>query len=142
VIYFDSSYLVRLYFADPGFEQVRELAATDALACAEHGRAEVVAALHRKRREGSLTERLFALVLKQFAHDRGAGAFTWLALSHAVLDRVEDRYARLPSDIAVRAADALHLACAAENGFREIYTNDHRLIDAAPHFGLTGVDVI
>jgi len=39
LIYLDSSYLVRLYFEDSGFETVRQFAASDAVVCAEHGRA-------------------------------------------------------------------------------------------------------
>ena len=142
MIYLDSSYLVRLYYQDPGFEAVRQLAVTAPVACAQHGRAEVVAALHRKRREGSLTEGLYRLALREFVAEIQAGAFTWLPLSPAVFARVEMAYAGLPSQVFLRAADAMHLASAAERGLRDIYSNDQRVLAAATHFGLRGVNVI
>ena len=39
-------------------------------------------------------------------------------------------------------ADALHLACAEEHGFKEVYTNDRHMLQAARHFHVTGVDVL
>jgi predicted nucleic acid-binding protein len=35
------------------------------------------------------------------------------------------------------AGDAIHLAAAREAGFAEIWSNDRRLIQAAPAFGLS-----
>ena len=142
MIYFDSSYLVRLYFEDRGFESVRELAATDTLACGQHGRAEVMAAFHRKMGEGSMSKTSYQLALQQFVDDNHAGGFCWLHLSDAVFGRLKRAFANLPATIFLRAADAIHLSVAAENRFREIYSNDANLLAAASHFGLRGVDLI
>jgi predicted nucleic acid-binding protein len=142
MIYFDASYVVRLYYNDRGYEEVRHLASSDSLACAQHGQAEVIAALHRKYREGSLTRTLYQSVLQQFAEDIRGDGFRWLPLSPTVLDRVRAEFDTLPRRNFLRASDALHLAIARENGFRQLYSNDKNLLAAASHFGLRGVNVL
>ena len=142
MIYFDTSYLVRLYVADPGFEGVRRLAATEPVACGLLGRTETHAALHRKLREGSLSTADYRVLVAEFARDSEAGAFHWLPLSAAVSARCERIYAKLPATVFLRAADALHLACAAENRFKEVYSNDRHLLAAARHFDVRGEDIL
>lgn len=142
MIYLDTSYVVRLYFDDPGFEVVRQLAATAPVACCILGRPETASALHRKLREGSLTAAQCRIVVAQFAKDCDAGAFHWLPLSLAVIGRVERVYSKVGPTVFLRAADAMHLACAAENRFREIYSNDSHLLASAPNFGLRGVNAV
>ena len=142
MIYFDTSYIVRLYLEDPGWESVRRLAARDHLACCLLGRAEAVAAFHRKLREGALGSGEFRALLDQFEADCVANAFRWLTLSPRAVDRLTAAFRRLPSNTALRGADGLHLACAAENGFAVIYSNDRHLLAGAAHFGLIGIDVI
>lgn len=142
MIYFDTSYVARLYLQDPGWEKVRALAGTDRLACCMHGRAETVAAFHRKFREGAISAGDLATLLRQFDRECELGAFRWLALSEAVITRLTTVYRSLPATMVLRAADALHLACASENGLKQVYSNDVRLLACAGHFGLTGVNVI
>jgi len=142
LIYFDSTYLVRLYFEDNGFETVRRLAATDTVACAQHGRAEVISALHRKLRERTLTPALYQIAVQQFLHDNRSGAFTWLPLGEQIFERVAAVYVSLPVRIFLRAADALHLAVAAHNHLQRVYSNDAKLLAAAEHFGIQGEDVV
>ena len=142
MIYFDTSYLVRLYFEDAGFAVVRELAASDHAACAMHGQAEAMAAFHRKLRDGAITLKSFRAMLAQFEADLAAGAFHWLPASPEVLRRVREVYADLPGTVYLRGADALHLATAGMNGFRMIYSNDTHLLAAAKYFGIKGVNVI
>jgi predicted nucleic acid-binding protein len=142
VIYLDTSYLVRLYFEDPGFGAVRELAASDHVACALHGQAEMVAAFHRKLREGAIPLKSFRTLLAQFETDHQAEAFQWLPSNSEVLQRVRDVYAGLSGSVCLRGADAVHLATAALNGFGAVYSHDAHLLAAARYFGLKGVDVI
>jgi len=142
VIYLDTSYLVRLYFEDAGFAAVRELAASDHVACALHGQAELIAALHRKLREGAVQPKTFRAMLAQFEADQKAEAIQWLPSGPDVLQRLREVYAGLPPSIYLRGADALHLATAAINRFRVIYSHDAHLLAAATHFGIKGVNVI
>ena len=142
MIYFDPSYLVRLYFQDPGWEKVRELAATDQVACGWHGRAEVLAAFHRKCRERVVSAAEFRVLLEQFSKENREGAYHWILQGREVAMETERVYAKLPQTIFLRAADAWHLATASEQGLNAVYSNDAKLLEAAPHFGLEGRNVI
>lgn len=142
MLYFDTSYLVRLYTRDAGWEKVRALAGTDNLSCCIHGQAETIAAFHRKFREGALTQKELRTLLTEFDNDSGAGAYRWLPLSGAVVERVASAFARLPAAVPLRAADAIHLASAADAGLSKIYSNDTRLLTAASYFELAGENII
>ena len=142
MIYFDTSYLVRLYYEDPGADQVRALAASDHVACAAHGQAEMMAAFHRKLREGAIRPAAYSALVGQVEAHIEAGAFQWLPQDGEILSRVRHAYQRLSASVSLRGADAIHLATAAEAGFRMIYSNDTHLLAAAKHFGIEGKNVI
>lgn len=142
MIYFDTSYLVRLYYQDPGADAVRALAATDHVACAAHGQAEMIATFHRKFREGAIRPMAYAALIGQVRSHIEDGAFHWLAQDKDILSLIREVYEKLPATVFLRAADAIHLATAAESGFHIVFSNDAHLLAAAKHFGLEGKNVI
>lgn len=140
MIYFDSCYLAKLYLLESDSERVRARAeASDGLACCAIGRGEIVATFHRHFREGRLTQREFRLLASQVEADLDAGLWTALPVTSSLVESQAKRMAMLPASIFLRAADALHLTCAAEAGMREIYSSDRHLVLAAPLFGLRPV---
>ena len=112
------------------------------ITCCLLGKAEAVAAFHRKFREGTISQSDLRDLLEQFEMDSAEGGFHWLPLSAEVVDAVAKVYSVLPETVPLRSADAMHLACAARAGLKEIYSNDQRLLTAACHFGITGVNII
>ena len=142
MIYFDASYLVRLYYQDAGAEAVCALAATDHVACAAHGQAEMMAAFHRKLRERAIRPAAYAALMGQVRAHIEAGAFRWLAQDNEIFLRIRHVYQKLPATVFLRAADAIHLATAAESEFSSIYSNDAHLLGAAKYFGIEGRNVI
>ena len=93
-------------------------------------------------REGRLTQEEFKAQLVQFATDQNSGAYCWLSLGESTLSRLQSIIANLESTTFLRAADALHLACAAEHGAKEVYSNDRHFLAAAPLFELKGINII
>lgn len=142
MIYFDSTYVVRCYLEEPGAREVRELGSTDQIACVQWGQVEVMAAFHRKLREGALSPDEFVVVLAQFEADIAARVFHWLPMRQTYLAQIRAAFAALSSSVFLRAADALHLIAARDAGFAQVHTNDRHMLAAAPHIGLLGVNVI
>lgn len=141
--YYDTNYLLKLQIMEAGTAHVRSHAATvTAIYSAHHGRAEFASAAFRKVREGAATPADYKNLIAQFNADIAFGGIVLLPLTDAILNRVETVFTTAPSSTYLRAADAIHLATAAEHGFREIHSNDKHLLAAAPLFGLRGVNVI
>ena len=142
MIYCDTSYLVRLYLSESGSDEVRALCASDRVASPIHSLAEIPAALHRAYREERLDREVFAAAINQLETDRSGDCIEWLDLSRPLLEGMAACYAAMPPTTFLRAADALHLACAAAHGFTEVYSNDRHFLAAAPVFGLKGINII
>jgi predicted nucleic acid-binding protein len=141
--YYDANYLFKLQCVEHGTAEVRAHAATVHRLCtAIHGRAEYASAAFRKVREGAATRRDYELAILQIRADVATGNLQFLPLTDSILDRVEAAFANVPATLYLRAADALHLATAAENGFTEIFSNDRHLLAAAAVFGIKGMNVI
>ena len=143
MIYCDTAYLLKYYLDEPGSVAVKELidrqTGVSSLALA---RLELSAAFHRKLREGQIDAKSHSALISQFADDHREGLWTWLDADDHLLDQAARQFACLPHNVFLRASDSLHLACAKEHGFREIYSNDTRLLAAAKHFGIRGKNVI
>jgi predicted nucleic acid-binding protein len=142
MIYLDASYIVKCYLREAGSREVLALVQRRrGRSCALHGRIELYSAVHRRLGEKHLSAQEAAAVWKRFESDERSGLWHWLALTENVIRRACDVFEKLPPDVSLRSADALHLGCAVENRFTEIYSGDRILLAAAPHFGLNGISV-
>ncbi|MDZ4743815.1 MAG: type II toxin-antitoxin system VapC family toxin [Verrucomicrobiota bacterium] len=142
-VYYDSAYIFKTLCAEDGYAEVQKhMGTVSELVCSLHGKAEVISVCHRKFREGYATHPQLLGFLAQLRMDITQGVIRWLPITEEIVARVENVYASAPANTFIRAADALHLASAAENGFDEIFSNDRHLLIAAPLFGLRGINII
>ncbi len=143
MIYLDTCYILKCYLTEHGSEEVRQLTqSAEGLASSILARVEFSAAVHRHQREGKLSEQDARKVFDCFKADEKAGLWQWYAVTRTLLDDVFNRYQSLDSSVFVRTNDAIHLACARQQGFRDIHSNDRHLLRAAPAFALQGTDVV
>jgi predicted nucleic acid-binding protein len=143
MMYFDTAYIAKCYLNEPNAEKVRTLARrSPGLGSCEWSRVEFASVLHRQLREGKLKAGNLRQVFNQFLADERAGVWSWFPVTSELLNSTAERLVALPKSLPIRAADALHLTCARENGLDEIYSNDQRLLACAPLFGLKPINVI
>lgn len=143
MIYLDSTYIVKCYVNERGTAEVLQLVQSHpGRASCLHARLEFWTGVHRQVREGHLTPPEAQRVWTQFRQDEDQGLWTFFPVSAELVRQACAVVEGLPGSVFVRSADALHLMCAKEQGFTEIYSNDRHLLAAAPHFGLVGANVI
>jgi predicted nucleic acid-binding protein len=142
MIYLDASYIIKCYLDEPGTTEVLDLVGRNyGRSSSIHGRLEFWSGVHRHLREGNITLKNAQAVWQQFRADEHAGLWHWLALTERAVRGACDAFEKLDPKIFLRSGDALHLACAHENGFAEIFSGDRILLGAAAHFGLKGISV-
>ena len=88
------------------------------------------------------TTSLTLTVLDQFELDEEQRLWNWLPLTEFILASVVSSFRMLPEDVFLRTADAVHLVTAKSHAFREVYSNDTRLLGAAAHFGLRARNIL
>ena len=85
--YFDTAYLLKGYVKEHGWEAVRAVACRrQRIVCSIYGRMELLAALHRKLREGKLTRPQLNVVLRQLDVDESENLWEWIPLSSAIIE--------------------------------------------------------
>lgn len=143
MIYVDAAYNAKCLAQRGGADRVREVAyGADGLASGELARLEFAAILKRHVRERHVTRRDLAAILRDFEEDEQNGVSQWFGVTPGLLEKARKTVLGLPSTIFIRCGDALHLACAEEHGFQEVYTNDRHMLHAAKHFHVTGVNIL
>ena len=143
MIYFDTAYIAKCYLNEAGSEPVRQFAtAASGLCSCEWARLEFACVLHRHVREGRLDHGKALQIRKFFSKDQEDGVWTWLPVTSELLDYGIEKVRTLRKSVLIRAGDAIHLACAQMDGFKDIYSNDARLLQGAAYFGLRGQDLL
>jgi uncharacterized protein len=143
MIYLDTSYIVKCYVCEPGSAEILAwLEGQSGLNCAWHGRIEFFAAVQRHVREKRLQAADARRVFRSLEADEHRNLWNWIPVSPELMRTTCDRFETLATHVPLRSADALHLACAAANGFQTVYSHDRHLLAAASHFGLEGRDIL
>ncbi len=143
MIYFDAAYIAKCYLPELGAEHVIRLAETvEHVVSCEVSRLEFSCVLHRHTRENRVTPTEAARIWNLFLVDEGKGEWRWLPPSSLLIRAASDQVRSLQPITFVRSIDALHLTCAKENGFSEIYTNDRHILAAAPLFGMKAINIL
>jgi predicted nucleic acid-binding protein len=140
--YLDASAWVKRYYQETGTAWVQELFARNpALACAALGLVEVMATLARKKKAGEIAVAGFAQKTQELEAD-------WEDFIQVqTTAEVTERAKTLAKEMALRGADAVHLASALilQDRFTEedsliFVTSDKELKEAAQQSGLTTID--
>ena len=141
--YIDTSYIVKCYLNESGSSAVLDwLEGKSGLCCSLHGRLELWSAVNRHYREGRLDSKQYNIVFNSIKTDEDSLIWTWLPITKEIVALACNTVKAISDPPFLRSADALHLASAAGNGFKSVYSHDKIMLESAKHFGLKGFDII
>ena len=141
-MYLDSAYIAKFYVNERDSNAVRALIRrADSLVTSAWALGEVTCVFHRHLREGPLSAAQYRELTRAFVKHVDAGVWNLIPISAALLNRMTSLVSAAPAGVYLRAGDAVHLTTAKDIGEAEIWTNDRRLLRAAPYFGLVGRSV-
>ncbi len=138
-LYLDASALAKLYLPEPGSDALdKALKGRSDLLISDLAITEIVSAISRRRRDRILLPLLCARLHRKILTDIEGGLYVKSDLMPEV-HREAERLLLAIDDVALRAADALHLALASLSGAAAIVTYDLRLAEAAIRVGLNSL---
>ena len=138
-LYFDTAYIAKCYFNEPGAAKIREFARrASSLNSSALCIAELACVIHRNLRERSVSPTQAARLRDQVSEDIHNEVWRLIPMTNRLLQRVESLVRGLPADCFLRSGDAIHLTSAIDAGFEEIWTNDRHLLAAASQVGIRG----
>ena len=141
-MYFDTCYIAKFYFNEPGSPAVRQLVRkADAIYSSVWAFAEFHSVLHRRLREGASSASEARDLASRFSQHVEDGLWNLIPVNEALLRRTSALMVSAPRDLLLRTADAVHLTTARELGERDVWTNDRHMLTAAHYFGLAGRSV-
>lgn len=138
-MYLDSAYVAKYYVNEPDAAVVRKAIRRASHVCSSYwALVEVTCVFQRHIREGSLTLTQGRELIDLFRTHVEQDLWNFIPVTSALLCRTATMIRGFPSDVPLRAGDAIHLATAIEAGETEVWTSDRHLIAAAPHVGISG----
>ena len=135
-VYCDTSALLKLYFAEPGSNELNRLVeGRDDLLVSDLAVTEATSALARRRRDGALVPEAARRVREAILDALDTSVYERVELTRDVHRRAEQLLLTL-TDVPLRAADALHVALAISRQAASMLSFDARLGAAARVAGL------
>ncbi len=143
-IYFDTSAIIKLYYPEPESEKLSKWTVENrvVIPISPFHRLEMSNAFALKVFRGEITDRQYDGLMECLAADRTSGIIDDL---HADWNRVFDKAAEIARThtpgLGNRSLDIMHIALAAETGYKKIVTFDNRQLKLAMANGLEVLEI-